>query len=138
MIEQSLFLIKPNAVSSRHVGHIITMLEEHDFAIRQMKLFRFDQELARRFYQEHLEKEFYPRLESFMCSGNTVALLLEKEHAIHELRELMGEVEPEKRKPGTIRALYGNGVTDNGAHASDSAASAIREIGIIFPEEYSK
>jgi nucleoside-diphosphate kinase len=132
MIEQSLFLIKPNAVAEGHVGHIISMLEDHGFAILQMKLFRFDPELSRRFYKDHLNQEFYPRLESFMCSGDTIALLLEKENAIHELRELMGDVMPEKRKPGTIRALYGKGITDNGAHASDCIESAKREIRVIF------
>lgn len=132
MIEQSLFLIKPNAVIEKHVGHIITMLEDHGFSIVKMKLFRFDPQLARVFYAEHLNQDFYPALQSFMCSGNSVAILLEKENAIHLLRELIGDLAPEKRKPGTIRALYGNGKTDNGAHASDSLDSAARETKLIF------
>ncbi|MCB5251672.1 MAG: nucleoside-diphosphate kinase [Candidatus Cloacimonadaceae bacterium] len=132
MIEQSLFLIKPNAVMRGHVGQIITMLEDQGFAIVKMKLFRFDEELARIFYAEHIGKEFYPRLQRFMCSGNTVALLLERENAIKVLRELIGDLSPEKRKPGTIRALYGDGVTENGAHASDSLESAKRETEVIF------
>ncbi|MCK9557846.1 MAG: nucleoside-diphosphate kinase [Candidatus Cloacimonetes bacterium] len=132
MIERSLFLIKPNAVAHHHVGHIISILEEHRFNILNIKLFRFDEQLCRLFYADHLNKDFYPRLESFMCSGDTVALLLERENAIHLLREIIGDVIPEKRKPGTIRALYGDGITDNGAHASDSPESAQREIAIIF------
>ncbi len=135
MIQRSLFLIKPNAVAKRHVGHIISILEETGYQIKKIRLLRFDQELCRDFYKDHLGKEFYPRLESFMCSGDTVALLLEKDEAISDLRELMGDVVPEKRKPGTIRALYGDGVTDNGTHASDSTGSAKREIGIVFPDE---
>ena len=132
MIEQSLFLIKPNAVMQGHVGQIISMLEDHGFSILRMKLLRFDEELARVFYAEHIGKEFFPKLQSFMCSGNTVALLLERESAIQHLRELNGDVSPEKRKPGTIRALYGNGITENGVHSSDSLASAKRETKVIF------
>lgn len=132
MIERCLFLVKPNAIAYRNVGHIITMIEEHGFDILDIKLFAFDPALSRHFYAEHADKEFYPRLEDFMCRGNTIALILEKENAIHEIRELLGDVMPEKRKPGTIRALYGQGITDNGAHASDSLESAEREIGIIF------
>lgn len=132
MIEQSLFLIKPNAVAEGHVGRIISVLEDHGFSIVKMKLFRFDTKLARAFYAEHLEKPFYAKLESFMCSGNTVGLLLEKDNAIHLLRELNGAVDPEERKPGTLRALYGNGMTDNGVHASDSPDSAKRETKVIF------
>ncbi|MCB5287114.1 MAG: nucleoside-diphosphate kinase [Candidatus Cloacimonetes bacterium] len=132
MIEQSLFLIKPNAVMQGHVGHIISMLEDHGFSILKMKLFRFDEELSRIFYAEHIGKEFFNRLQSFMCSGDTVALLLEREDAIHHLRELNGDVLPEKRQPGTIRALYGAGITENGVHSSDSLDSAKREIEVIF------
>ena len=132
MIEQSLFLIKPNAVMQGHVGRIISMLEDHGFSILRMKLLRFDEELARAFYAEHIDKEFFLRLQSFMCSENTVALLLEKENAIHDLRELNGDVSPQNSKPGTIRALYGNGTTDNAVHSSDSLASAQRETEIIF------
>lgn len=125
-------MIKPNAVMRGHVGHIISMLEDHGFSIVKMKLFRFNEELSHAFYAEHIGKDFFPRLQRFMCSGNTVALLLEREDAIKVLRELIGDVSPEKRKPGTIRALYGDGITENGAHASDSLASAKREIEVIF------
>ncbi len=132
MIRQSLFLIKPNAVAEGHVGDIISIVEREHFRIKAMRMFRFDKELSALFYKDHLNKEFYPRLESFMCSGDTVAMILEKENAIHDLRELMGDVIPEKRKPGSIRALYGKGITDNGAHASDCEQSAVREIKVLF------
>ncbi|MCB5259180.1 MAG: nucleoside-diphosphate kinase [Candidatus Cloacimonetes bacterium] len=132
MTERSLFLIKPNAVANGHIGDIVSIIERHKFRIINIKIITFNPELSRRFYADHLGKEFYQRLESFMCSGNTIALLLEKENAIAELREIMGDVMPEKRKPGTIRALYGEGVTNNGAHASDSVKNAQKEIQIIF------
>lgn len=130
MRQRCLFLIKPNAVAQRNVGKIVTMIEEHGFELRNTRQFRFDPALSRRFYAEHLDKD--ARLETFMCSGDSIALILEREDAIHEIRELLGAVVPEKRQPGTIRALYGAGITDNGGHASDSAEHASREIEIIF------
>ncbi|MDY0319227.1 MAG: nucleoside-diphosphate kinase [Candidatus Cloacimonadaceae bacterium] len=132
MTQLCLFLIKPNAVEDGNAGRIITMLEDDGFRVLNMKMFTFNPELSREFYAEHLGKEFYPRLESFMCSGPTIGMILEKENAIHDIRELLGDVKPENRKPGTIRALYGKGITDNGGHASDSPEHAEREIKIIF------
>lgn len=134
MNQQTLLLIKSNAVAKKHVGHILSMVEEHGFRIVALKVFSFTSALAAEFYKEHIGKEFYPRLEKFMCIGDTVAAILEKENAIAELRELLGSVEPEKRKPGTIRYLYGDGITDNGAHASDCPISAEHEIGVIFSD----
>lgn len=132
MIEQSLLIIKPNAFVKGKVGAIINILEEKGFQLKQLKLFQFDPPLAKEFYAEHIHKAFYPRLEEFMCSAPSVAVLLEKEDAIEDLRELLGAVEPSERKEGTIRYYYGEGATENGAHASDSKMSAIREIKIIF------
>ncbi len=132
MIEQSLLLIKPNAVQHKHIGHIISLLEKSGYHLAALKLFRFDDELASKFYAEHIGKPFFPGLVKFMTSADTVAIIVEKENAIHDLRDLIGAVEPDKRKPGTIRFLFGEGVTENGVHASDSFASAEREIGVIF------
>ena len=132
MTEQSLLLIKPNAVQHKHIGHIISLLETSGYHLAAMKLFRFDPALAKQFYAEHDVKNFFAGLVEFMTSADTVAIIVEKDNAIHDLRELIGAVEPEKRKPGTIRFLYGEGVTDNGVHASDSAASARKEIDVIF------
>lgn len=132
MIERSLLLIKPNAVKHKHIGEIISILEHEQYRFMGMKIFRFDAALAARFYAEHRGKAFYNKLVEFMTSEDTVALILEKENAIHALRELIGSVEPDLRKPGTIRYLYGEGVTENGVHASDCLASAKREIEIIF------
>ncbi len=134
MHQRSLLLIKPNAVRHGHIGHIISLLEKGGYHLAALKLFRFDAELATRFYAEHIGKGFFDNLVTFMMSDDTVAIVVEKENCINDLRELIGAVEPEKRKPGTIRFLYGEGVTENGVHASDSPASAVREIGVIFGE----
>jgi nucleoside-diphosphate kinase len=132
MTERTLLLIKPNAVAHHHVGHIISIVEEHGFVLVNMKELQFDRELAERFYAVHKGKSFYERLVDFMCSGTTVAILLERSNAVEALRDLIGEVEPEHRKPGTIRALYAEGITENAVHASDSPDSARHEIGLLF------
>jgi nucleoside-diphosphate kinase len=132
MSQQSLLLIKPNAVRHGHIGHIISLIERGGYHLCALKLFRFDQNLAEQFYAEHVGKEFFPKLVEFMMSDDTVAIVVQKENAIHDLRDLIGAVQPELRKPGTIRFLFGEGVTENGVHASDSPESAKREIEVIF------
>ncbi len=132
MKQRSLLLIKPNAVRHGHIGHIISLIEKGGYHLLALKLFRFERELASRFYAEHIGKSFFENLVEFMMSDDTVAIVVEKENAICDLRDLIGAVEPEKRKPGTIRFLFGEGVTENGVHASDSESSAVREIGVIF------
>ncbi len=132
MSRKTLLLIKPNAFLHHHVGHIITILEEAGFRLLQLKEFQFTRESAGIFYEMHQGKDFYERLIDFMCSAPTVALLLEKNNAVEELRELIGEVDPAKRRPGTIRDLYAEGFTENAVHASDSEQSSEREIGLIF------
>ena len=132
MNEQTLLLIKPNAVHHRHVGHIISIVEESGFIIRNIKIFVFTQDSAAEFYRDHQGKEFFNRLIDFMVSGPTVALLLEKKNAVHELRTLVGEADPNHRQHGTIRDIYAEGVTENAVHASDTILSAHREIRLIF------
>jgi nucleoside-diphosphate kinase len=132
MIERSLFLIKPNAVEHHHVGHIISILEEAGFDLEEIREFQFTPESAAVFYAMHKGREFYARLIDFMCSGPTVAILVKKEKAIEDLRELIGAVDPEKRELGTIRDLYAEGITENAVHASDSPENAEREIALIF------
>lgn len=132
MSERSLLLIKPNAVEHHHVGHIISILEEGGFELEEIKEFQFTPESAGIFYAAHKGKEFYDRLISFMCSGPTIGIIVMKDNAIEGLREIIGAVDPKERKPGTIRALYAEGVTENAVHASDSKDNAKREIGLIF------
>ncbi len=132
MTQQTLMLIKPNVVEHHHIGRIITIVEQNGFAIRNIRMFHFNDMLAHKFYNIHEDKPFFDRLIRFMTSGDTVALLLEKENAVAELRDLIGEVEPEKRKPGTIRYQFAEGVTENAVHASDSIDNAKDEIRLIF------
>lgn len=132
MNQRSLLLIKPNAVLHHHVGHIISILEEAGFILGGIKEFQFTDQSAGEFYAIHRGKEFFERLIAFMCSGPTVALIVEKENAVDDLRELIGEVDPAKRHAGTIRDLYAEGITENAVHASDSEENALREISLVF------
>lgn len=132
MSSQTLLLIKPNAVEHKHIGHIISIVEENGFILRDLKIFKFSPANAEEFYIAHKGKEFYPRLLDFMCSGETVALLLTRSNAVNKLRELVGDADPQKREPNTIRSLYADGVTENAVHASDSDEAAKREIMLIF------
>ena len=134
MKEQTLLLIKPNATAQKHIGEIITIIERNGYDILKLRSFTFDLPLAHAFYEEHAGKEFFERLINFMTSGMTVAALLEKENAVADLRELVGDTYPERRKPGTIRAVYADNITENAVHASDSPMHAKREIALIFSE----
>lgn len=132
MNEQSILLIKPNAVEHHHVGHIISIVEDNGFVMTNIKTMKFSRELAEDFYAMHRGKEFFERLVSFMCSGVTIAILLERNEAVMRLRDLVGDADPAKRTPGTIRSLYADGVTENAVHASDCIESAKREIKLVF------
>lgn len=132
MIQTTLLLIKPNAVKNKNIGEIITIIEKDNFMIKDIRFLKFDDALIKSFYQEHREKSFFKELTEFMLSGYTVAIKLERENAITRLRELNGDIQPEKRKSGTIRALFADSVTANAVHSSDSEENARREVKLIF------
>lgn len=131
-VERTFAIIKPNAVKASQVGAIISEIESSGLAIRGMRLARLTPELCREFYAEHVGKGFYPNLEAFMVEGPVVLLCLEGEGAILRWRELMGPTNPADAAPGTIRAKFGETVTRNATHGSDSPASAARELGFFF------
>ncbi len=130
----TLFMIKPNATAKNNIGQILKMVEEHGFIIDWMKMIKFDEKLAGEFYSEHKGKPFYPRLVDFMKSGKTVAVVLHRNNAVQLLRKLVGDTDCEQANPGTIRYLFGDTITRNAVHASDSIESAKREIALVFPE----
>lgn len=133
-MNRTLAIIKPDIVEKRKVGEVISILENH-FNIVEMKMVRLSKEMATEFYKEHIGKEFLDRLINFMTSGPVVVLVIEGENAVKRLREVVGDTDPKKSKPGTIRNLYGEGLPRNAIHASDSEESAIREINFFFPSK---
>lgn len=133
-METTLVLIKPDAVRRGLVGEVIRRIESKRLRIAAMKTLTVDADLARRHYEAHVEKPFYPDLEEFITSGPLVALAVEGEEAISVMRSLMGATDPKEAAPGTIRGDFGLEVTQNLVHGSDSADSAKRELGLFFPD----
>ena len=131
-MEETLFMIKPDAVKGRKVGLILAKIEEAGFEIVEMRQVRLTAEQARRFYAVHEGKPFLNELVAFMSSGPAVPCRLRRQNAILGLRELIGATDPKEAKPGTIRALYAESKGRNAVHASDSEAAARTEIEFFF------
>ena len=133
--EQTLVLIKPDAIERRLAGDILGRFEGRGLDVRQAKLVTVDRELAERHYDEHKEKPFFGELVEFITSGPTLALVLEGESAISVVRTTMGATNPTDAAPGTIRGDLALAMPDNLVHGSDSPESAQREIGLWFGDE---
>lgn len=132
-IERTLVLVKPDGVRRGLVGEVISRFERQGLRIVAMRMLLVDEELAARHYAEHVEKPFYPELLSFITSGEVVAMVLEGEAAISQVRKLMGPTDPREAPPGTIRGDFAVRITENIVHGSDGPESAAREIAIFFP-----
>ena len=131
-VEQTLSIIKPDAVAKNVTGQINSRFEAAGLQIVAQKMLRLSDELAGGFYAEHKERPFYPDLVAFMTSGPVVVQVLEGEGAILKNRELMGATNPAEADAGTIRADFAKSIDANAVHGSDSPASAVREIAYFF------
>ncbi|MBS3740373.1 nucleoside-diphosphate kinase [Candidatus Bipolaricaulota bacterium] len=134
-MERSLVLLKPDAIQRGLIGELIGRLEDKSLKVSAMKLMNVSEDLARRHYEEHLEKDFFSDLFEFITSSPIVAMVVEGEQAVEVTRRLMGATNPFEAEPGTIRGDYGLDLTKNLIHGSDSAESAKREIDLFFDEE---
>ena len=134
-IEQTLSIIKPDAVSKNIIGKIISRFEEQGLCLVAGKLIQLDDEMASGFYAEHEGRPFFNDLKKFMTSGPVFVQVLEGEGAILKNRELMGNTNPQEAAPGTIRADFANSIDANAVHGSDSETSAVREINYFFKNE---
>lgn len=132
MVEQTLTIIKPDAVAAGHVGEIIARLEREGFQILGVKRLHLSEKEARKFYEVHKERPFYASLVTFMTSGPVWVLALERQDAVAYLREVMGATDPAKAAPGTIRALFGESIERNAIHGSDSRENAKLELAFFF------
>jgi nucleoside-diphosphate kinase len=132
--QRTLVLVKPDGVRRKLVGEIIRRLEAKTLDIVAMKMMTVDEELAKRHYEEHLQKPFFPELLSFITSGPMVAMCIEGDEAVSVVRTVMGATDPKKSAPGTIRGDLGLITTENLVHGSDSPESAARELGLFFPD----
>ncbi|UZJ45124.1 nucleoside-diphosphate kinase [Marinimicrobium sp. C6131] len=130
--QQTLSIIKPDAVRKNLIGAIESRFEQAGLKIVALKMVRLSRDQAEGFYAEHKGKPFFEGLVDFMTSGPVCVQVLAGENAIARNRELMGATNPEEAAPGTIRADYAESVSINAAHGSDSPESAAREIAYFF------
>jgi nucleoside-diphosphate kinase len=132
MSEQTLAIIKPDAVKKDAIGDIISRYEKAGLKPVAVRMLRMSKPVAEGFYDVHRQRPFFDSLTTFMASGTVVVLVLEGKDAIKRNRELMGATDPAKAAPGTIRAAYGTNIEFNAVHGSDSAESARVEINYFF------
>lgn len=130
--QRTLSIIKPNAVKKNKIGLIIALLEEAKLKVVEVKMITLSVEKAESFYSEHKGKPFFNELIAFMTSGPLVIMALEGEDAINTNRKIMGATNPAEAVEGTIRAKYGDGMTENAVHGSDGLESASRELKFFF------
>lgn len=132
MIEQTLSIIKPDAVKKGVIGKIVDRFETNGLKVVAMKKLQLSECDAKAFYSVHKERPFFGELVKFMVSGPVVVMVLEGENAILKNRDLMGATNPKEAKAGTIRADFAESIDANAIHGSDSAENAKTEIQFFF------
>jgi nucleoside-diphosphate kinase len=131
-VEQTLSIIKPDAVGKSIIGKIYSRFEANGLEIVASKMLRLSDSVAGGFYAEHKERPFFPALIEFMTSGPVMVQVLQGESAVTKNRELMGATNPAEAAEGTIRADFASSIDANAVHGSDSSESAAREIAYFF------
>lgn len=131
-MQRTLVLLKPDCVQRRLMGQVISRFEDKGLQIIAIKMIRVTPELSRQHYAEHVEKPFYPSLESFITSAPVVAMVVEGLEVITVVREMLGATSGLKAAAGTIRGDFSSSRQMNLVHASDSEAASAREIELYF------
>ena len=132
MDEQTLSIIKPDAVERNLESKIKSFFEENNLKISKIKKVKISKEEANEFYKVHESKPFFNDLCDYLSSGPIVVMILEGENAILKNRELMGATDPLKAKEGTLRKMYGISIDKNSVHGSDSLENSKKEINFFF------
>ena len=133
-MEQTLSIIKPDAVERGLVEEIKNMFIKNNLKIVNEKKLHINKEEALEFYKVHQSKPFYDKLCSYLSSGPIVVMILEGNNVIMENRKIMGATDPKKAEPNTIRKLYGISIDKNSVHGSDSEETAKKEISFFFKD----
>jgi nucleoside-diphosphate kinase len=133
-MEQTLSIIKPDAVAKNVVGQILARFEAADLKIAATKKIQLSQADAEAFYAVHAERPFFKDLVEFMISGPVVVTVLEGENAMAKNRDLMGATNPAEAEAGTIRADFAESIDANAVHGSDSVENATNEINFFFAQ----
>ncbi|WML90995.1 nucleoside-diphosphate kinase [Thiothrix lacustris] len=134
-IEQTISIIKPDAVAKNVIGQIYSRFENAGLKIVAAKMVHLSQERAEGFYAVHKERPFFADLVAFMTSGPVMVQVLEGENAVTKNRELMGATNPKNADAGTIRADFADSIDENAVHGSDSLENAQIEIAYFFGAE---
>ena len=129
---KTFFMIKPDGVKRNLIGYVVSRVEKEGFVITKMKMMSISDDLAKRHYAEHSEKPFFNDLVDFITSGPVVAMEVDGEDAVSEIRRIMGATNPSEAEPGTIRADLATKLEENVVHGSDSEESAERELSLFF------
>lgn len=130
--EQTLSLIKPDAVENNHIGDVISRFEKAGLRIAAAKMVKLNPNQAEQFYAVHKDRSFFSDLIKYISSGPIVALVLEGNNAVAKNRELMGATDPAKADAGSIRKDFAESMTRNAVHGSDSIENAKAEILFFF------
>jgi len=133
-IEQTLSIIKPDAVEHNQIGEILEYFENAGLRVVGSKMVQLTPEQAKAFYAVHKDKAFFNELVKYMSSGPVIVQVLEGEDAVAINRQVMGSTDPSKASPGTIRADFGTDVQRNAVHGSDSPENAKKEISFFFKQ----
>ncbi len=131
-VEQTLSIIKPDAVGQNQIGNIIEYFEREGLCIAAAKMLHLSETQAKAFYAVHKDRPFYKELVEFMMSGPVLVMVLEGEDAIARNRQIMGATDPSKADAGTIRGDFATSIDRNAIHGSDSAKTAKEEIAFFF------
>ena len=129
---KTFFMIKPDGVQRNLVGEIISRVEAKGFSITKIKMMTISKKLAEQHYGEHKDKPFFNDLVSFITSGPVVAMQVEGENVVLQIRNLMGATNPSETTPGSIRGDLATELDKNVVHGSDSDESAERELSLFF------
>ena len=132
MIEQTLSIIKPDAVERNIDNEIKTFFKKNNLKILKCKKVKISNEEASEFYKVHQTKPFYNDLCNYLSSGPIVVMILEGENAVSKNRQLMGATDPSKAEEGTLRKMYGISIDKNSVHGSDSIENGKIEIDFFF------
>ena len=130
-MEETLCIIKPDAVKNSFVNKINSIIEDNKLIILKSKKIKISKEIAENFYFEHKEKPFFSELVDFMTSDYSVVQILQGENAVANYRKLMGATNPDEATEGTLREKFAESLSKNAVHGSDSLESAQREIDIM-------
>lgn len=133
-VQRTLAILKPDCVRKNLVGEVLRRIQEAGFTLRAMKLVRLTKQEAEGFYAVHEDKPFFDDLTDFMSSGPCVPVVLEKENAIQDFRELIGATNPEEAEEGTVRSDFADSIEQNIVHGSDAPDTSAFEVGYFFAE----